>query len=483
MAINPTNLPRDTPPGVINPYQNLEVITHKKFISHLGIAFVDLKTVHRQWMRGSKTLLRKVCGQFNYGTLNAILGPWQSGKTTLLKSLAGRNNEEIDHETQFFINGDVPPRAVYLDKDTNTNILLSLTVDECLDFAFRFRNPSWRGGNRAERRATVKELLRNFELKDIQDIELRFCTNEEQIRAQVAMALCTVDKPNMIFIDEPLHDLDAVGIENLVVLLKTLCRVYSIAVIFSVGQVLDSDILAVFDKLYVLSRGGLCVYEGSVDHMSLYLREAEVAISSKIQTPMERLMKVASKPSQVTLRLANQTLTTRTDILHMAQKFGVPAPNGIQTEMASISLRTMLDLFGRSYTHKHRIYWRSIVLYYLIIVLSTVLLTTAFTDGIGLPSACYNRSGNVTLGRFVIIGDREAIDEGVLKHVGEKEIDIIEGQNLIDENVKFIFVITAGLALFQVVTSVKGLNEEVKVAINEHRNDPPPTYEESTSLN
>lgn len=214
MAINPTNLPRDTPPGVINPYQNLEVITHKKFISHLGIAFVDLKTVHRQWMRGSKTLLRKVCGQFNYGTLNAILGPWQSGKTTLLKSLAGRNNEEIDHETQFFINGDVPPRAVYLDKDTNTNILLSLTVDECLDFAFRFRNPSWRGGNRAERRATVKELLRNFELKDIQDIELRFCTNEEQIRAQVAMALCTVDKPNMIFIDEPLHDLDAVGIEN-----------------------------------------------------------------------------------------------------------------------------------------------------------------------------------------------------------------------------------------------------------------------------
>ena len=220
----------------------------------------------------------------------------------------------------------------------------------------------------------------------------------------------------------------------------------------------------------MLSRGGLCVYEGSVDHMSLYLREAEVAISSKIQTPMERLMKVASKPSQVTLRLANQTLTTRTDILHMAQKFGVPAPNGIQTEMASISLRTMLDLFGRSYTHKHRIYWRSIVLYYLIIVLSTVLLTTAFTDGIGLPSACYNRSGNVTLGRFVIIGDREAIDEGVLKHVGEKEIDIIEGQNLIDENVKFIFVITAGLALFQVVTSVKGLNEEVKVAINEHRN-------------
>lgn len=242
------------------------------------------------------------------------------------------------------------------------------------------------------------------------------------------------------------------------------------AIVFSVGQVLDSDILAVFDKLYVLSRGGLCVYEGSVDHMSLYLREAEVAVSSKIQTPMERLMKVASKPSQVTLRLANQTLTTRNDILHMAQKFGVPALNGIETEMVKMSFRNILDLFSRSYTHKHRIYWRSIVLYYLIITVATVLLTTAFTDGIGEPNACYNRTSNVTLARFVILAERDAIDEGVLKHVGEKEFDIIESQDLIDENVKFIFVVTAGLSLFQLVTSVKGLNEEVKVAINEHRN-------------
>lgn len=214
MSINPSSQPSETPPGVINPYRNVEVIRHKKFVSHLGIAFVDLKTVHRQWMRRSKTLLRKVCGQFNYGTLNAIMGPWQSGKTTLLKSLAGRNNEEVDYETQFFINGDVPPRVVYLDRDTKDNLLLSLTVDESLDFAFRFRNCRGKGGSQPERRATVKELIKSFELKDIQDVELRFCTKEEQIRAQVAMALCTADKPNLIFIDEPLHDLDAVGIEN-----------------------------------------------------------------------------------------------------------------------------------------------------------------------------------------------------------------------------------------------------------------------------
>ena len=252
--------------------------------------------------------------------------------------------------------------------------------------------------------------------------------------------------------------------------MKKMCRLYSIAIVFSVGQVLDSDILAIFDKLYVLSRGGLCIYEGSVDHLSLFLREAEVLISSKIQTPMERLLKVASKPNQVTLRLANQTLSTRTDILHMAQKYGVGAPHGIEPERVGISLRNMLDLFARSYLHKNRMNWRSITLYLTVIVSFTLILTTAFNDDIGVPNSCYNRTGNVTLGRFVIIGDREAIDSNLLKQVGEKEIDIIEGQHLIDENVKFIFVITAGLSLFQIVTSVKGLKEEVKIAINEHRN-------------
>ncbi|OTF77164.1 hypothetical protein BLA29_015421, partial [Euroglyphus maynei] len=43
-------------------------------------------------------------------------------------------------------------------------------------------------------------------------------------------------------------------------------RVYRISVNLSIGNMIDSDVLSAFDKLYVLSRGGLCIYEGSVEH-------------------------------------------------------------------------------------------------------------------------------------------------------------------------------------------------------------------------
>lgn len=196
---------------VINPYKNMEVITHRKFISHLGIAFIDLKYNEKSFMKPPRTILRKICGQLNYGTLNGIFGPAKSGKTTLIKCLCGRNNEGVDQDTQFYVNPDIPTSVVYLEKEVQHNIMLSLTVEEAVEYAFRFRNnsASW-----DERRSVVKEAIKNLELYEVRNLQLSECLIEEQVRAQVAMVLATVNKPNMIFMDEPLSDIDVVGVEN-----------------------------------------------------------------------------------------------------------------------------------------------------------------------------------------------------------------------------------------------------------------------------
>lgn len=241
-------------------------------------------------------------------------------------------------------------------------------------------------------------------------------------------------------------------------------RIYHITITFSVSQILDSDILAIFDKLYVLSRGGLCVYEGSVDHMSLFLRESDVSIDSKIQTPMERLMKVASKPNASTIKLANRVLSTREEILDLALKFGVFAPNGVETRAVPIRLEDIVDLFTRSFKHKYRLYWQTLLAHYLIMLVFSFVLTTAFNDQIGFPDSCYNKTSNSTIGRLIITENVDTFD-----NVNEQFVTLY-GQNLVDENIKFLFVITICLSLFQMITSVYGLNEEIKVAINEHRN-------------
>lgn len=196
---------------IINPYQSQEVIAHRKFISHIGIAFIDLKFEMKSFLRGKKTILRKICGQFNYGTLNGIFGPRQSGKTTLLKCLCGRNNEGLDSSIQFYLNEDKPTKAVYLDTEIENNILLSLTVDELLDYSFSFRSSS---KDFPDRSLLIKELVNNLQLGEIRATELFHCTNEERAKAQMAAALCAAERPNMIFVDEPLKQLDVVGTEN-----------------------------------------------------------------------------------------------------------------------------------------------------------------------------------------------------------------------------------------------------------------------------
>lgn len=195
---------------VINPYKNREIIRHKKFISHLGFSFVDLKYVKQKFFNSKRTILRNICGQINYGTLNGIFGPKFSGKTALLKCLSGRINNGIDLDTQIFANPDIPFRLIYFENKIANNILLSLTVAETLEYSFKFRNTA----TIEKRQTIVKELMKNLDLIDIANNNLINCSNEEQLRTQIAMCLSTIDKPNMIFMEEPFNELDNVGIKN-----------------------------------------------------------------------------------------------------------------------------------------------------------------------------------------------------------------------------------------------------------------------------
>lgn len=200
-----------TSQAVINPYINQEILVHRKYISHFGIAYLDLKYTEHGFRKSGRTVLRRISGQINYGTLIAILGPRQSGKTTLLKCLSGRGNQGIDYETQIYLSNHIPVRAVYLEKEIGSNILLSLTVEEALTYSFCFRNNNV---SIEQRTKVVDELLKDLQLNDVADMSLRLCTVEEQLRAEIAMTLSTLNRSNILFMDEPLSQLDAVSIDN-----------------------------------------------------------------------------------------------------------------------------------------------------------------------------------------------------------------------------------------------------------------------------
>ena len=55
----------------------------------------------------------------------------------------------------------------------------------------------------------------------------------------------------------------------------------------------NSDVLMMFDKLYVLAKGGCCVFDGETNQLKSHLEQCQVECLDW-QVPIEKLIKVAS---------------------------------------------------------------------------------------------------------------------------------------------------------------------------------------------
>ena len=87
--------------------------------------------------------------------------------------------------------------------------------------------------------------------------------------------------------------------------LKNLAKNYQLAIVTSIHQP-NSDVLMMFDKLYVLANGGFCVFDGQTSHLKNHLKQCQVECQDD-QVPIEQLIKVASiRVSFITFKKKNK---------------------------------------------------------------------------------------------------------------------------------------------------------------------------------
>ena len=82
--------------------------------------------------------------------------------------------------------------------------------------------------------------------------------------------------------------------------LKNLAKNYQLAIFTSIHQP-NSDLLMMFDKLYVLAKGGSCVFDGKTNQLKSDLEQCQVECRDW-QVPIEQLIKVASTDPSVGLK-------------------------------------------------------------------------------------------------------------------------------------------------------------------------------------
>ncbi|MGB1042774.1 MAG: ABC transporter ATP-binding protein [Tenacibaculum sp.] len=175
------------------------------------------KNIHKHY--GEVEILKGVNLHIKKGEIVAIVGPSGAGKTTLLQILGTLDKPKTTQDFQLVING----KAINQLNDKE----VSAFRNQHIGFIFQFHQllpeftalenvciPAYIGGkSKTETEKRAKELLAFLGLSHRENHKPNQLSGGEQQRVAVARAL--INKPSVIFADEPSGNLDSSSAKNL----------------------------------------------------------------------------------------------------------------------------------------------------------------------------------------------------------------------------------------------------------------------------
>lgn len=244
------------------------------------------------WQVGRKTLLHRLNGHFRWHSLNGVLGPSGAGKTTLLNCLSGNLRLKKSQISSIYLSADVSnPHCCMIEQQVHESIVARLTVGQILSYAYQFKNG--RSNGLQKREETIHSVCRQMMLDD--DILGRFyeqCSGGEQKRVAIAQELVSHRAPDFLFIDEPTSGLDSAAAFLVMSCLKRLSAEFRMSIIVSV-HVPNDQTLALFDSLYIMARGGVCIYSGPPKQLAPDLEKKLGLTFGEETKPIEVAIKLA----------------------------------------------------------------------------------------------------------------------------------------------------------------------------------------------
>ena len=379
------------------------------------------------WRR--KTILQPLSGQFAAGTLNAIAGPSGAGKSTLLNILSGSTS--LDNRStstaELYLN-TAPGESIvsyYVRQHVHESIPGQLTVGQILRYAYRFKNRTVFGREERMEKHIEQTMAELMLPNEVQGRLFSKCSGGQQRRVAILQELMALTPPSFLFLDEPTtgqltlfetllvirislftffypSGLDSVSAFETMKCLKNLAKSHQMTIICSIHTPND-ETLKLFDQLYVLAKGGLCVYDGSPDAIRETL---ESKLNIKIahqQPPIENLLKIACQGVQdesvieLSKRVNRKIKSIRRfSHLHRHQS-GFPRPRQI---FSFIHLYLQMSRFTRLLLFSNR---RQIAFSYILFFIIFSLFSTIYNHQMSTANVCYPKvnqtqssDGNVT---------------------------------------------------------------------------------------
>ena len=206
---------------------------------------------HVQVSLGGRTIQNDMSFTIEDGEFIAVLGPNGAGKSTLLKVLLGlirpasgrvevmgsgpgRRNARIGYVPQF--------RAIESD----------LTIRGREVVRFGLDGNSWGPGwpSRA-RRAKIDRVLQEVDGAELAEQPIGQLSGGERQRLLIAQALLT--EPRLLLLDEPLANLDISREQEIIALVRQICRTRGVAVMFVTHDI--NPLLTDVDRVLYMANG------------------------------------------------------------------------------------------------------------------------------------------------------------------------------------------------------------------------------------
>ncbi|HUS86434.1 MAG TPA: ATP-binding cassette domain-containing protein [Bacteroidales bacterium] len=221
------------------------------------------------------------------GNLIGIMGGSGVGKTTLLNLL---NGKIIPDNGNLYLNGynihteqeQLKGLIGYIPQD-------DLLIEELTVYQNLYYNARLCFGDFLDKdiRARVSTVLKNLELDEIADLNVGDPLNKKISggqRKRLNIGLELIREPAILFVDEPTSGLSSHDSWKVMELLKKQTR--NGRLIFSIIHQPSSDIIKLFDRLWIIDRGGYMIYDGdSVDSLVYFKTETSTANAAESECP------------------------------------------------------------------------------------------------------------------------------------------------------------------------------------------------------
>jgi zinc/manganese transport system ATP-binding protein len=185
------------------------------------------------------------------GEFIAVLGPNGAGKSTLLKVLLGLLKPDAGRVEVF---GGPPgkgnARIGYVPQFRVIEAEMSLRAREVVRFGLDGNRwgPGWPS---KAREAAIDKVLREVDAEDLADEPMGRLSGGERQRLLIAQALLT--DPRLLLLDEPLANLDISREQEIIALVRRICRSRKVAVLFVTHDI--NPLLSDVDRVLYLANG------------------------------------------------------------------------------------------------------------------------------------------------------------------------------------------------------------------------------------